>query len=120
VTVLKIPMAANIVVGLIRKRIPRPRHLPQLWRSPHGGKFLRWWRKGNSLCPLGLLNGSPVENPCTATQLASAERDELYDRYGFKKLDKAVEAFAEWWDKQRDPKTAVDAVWPEGTIGKTP
>lgn len=93
-----IPKGAMPAVEMIRRHIPRPDRLPRAL-IPWERHTLRFGK--DCRCPIGLLPESEFRAP-SATQAAQLLGIE-YSPAAF---------FIEWWDKQVDPKGAVDALWP--------
>lgn len=102
-----IPAAAEKVVELIRKEVPKPQDLPRGWYACAGG--LRWLRGvGNHCCPLGLLPRATSQAPWgpVGAGICSNTEDYTYEEWANR-----ITAFTTWWDGQRDPVAAVEAVW---------
>jgi hypothetical protein len=92
-----LPAPVRRVIAVLRRDLTRPSKPPtQLCR---GGTYI-WRRRGIARCPMGLhpraIAPAPVNHDHLPVQGLST-RD--------------IVAFAHWWDRQRDPKAAVKAVW---------
>lgn len=94
-----IPPEAMPAVLEIRDKIRRPKNLPSLIKTGPRTHRLRWTHPVflTPCCPLGLYPGA-----------GSAEATSIYE---IPSLDGACSIFWRWWDRQTDPKAAVEAVW---------
>jgi hypothetical protein len=94
-----LPPAAQPVVDILRRNVPRPKELPK----PDGGlpPFLRWKGALGGRCPMGLLEGAVATPTCSNEFCHRAE-------------SAAVAVFAGWWDHLRaeDAAEAVELIWP--------
>ena len=99
-----IPEDAMPVVEIIRRDVPRPTRLPGFSIYFANIKCLRF---NGCSCPMGLHKNSTSYTP---TQPEAFLGDDLIMEERMR-LGEPVESFAHWWDKQTDPKAAVDAVW---------
>ena len=95
----------DTVAGLtqyIRNTVQRPKVLPEAMYLGEG-ICLRFGRPlfGEPFCPMGLLK----EAKCGTPYYSYEFRDDF--QFGLKTIKK----FADWWDDQKDPQKAVDAVW---------
>ncbi len=102
-----IPKEAMPVVKILRSEVHRPQKLPK--KSPRLER-LRWYLKKeaydnlNGFCPMGLHLLATDARPESAKGFLDGEDGRI--------TDCAVESFFRWWDRERDPRKAVDAVWP--------
>ena len=97
-----IPFDAMPVVEILRRDVPRPKELPQMY-----GGVVRW-RNGSAYdaedyCPMGLHEHSDSPDPENGPGFANGA---LTTRH--------VKAFYKWWDEITEPDIpeAMDAVWP--------
>ena len=109
---MTIPLEAMPIVEKIRKEVPRPPVLPKFW--PGTVEKLRFLpdfapsaRVGGLCCPMGLLPEALNSTPVRAFQIG------LPYASVYSADDKAVQAFYQWWDKQKDAEAAVNTVWGE-------
>lgn len=125
-----LPRIAMPVVQYIRMWVPRPRSAPFMDDNNFFDKPApRWHHKfywdepehgctTENCCPMGML-------PCAASPSPQDPADagmmpftwHSYDTapLEWRRLDRAVNAFAEWWDDQSTPdaaRAAMDVVWP--------
>ncbi len=93
----------------IRKNVERPKELPILMGPIIGARCLRWKNWGRPMptesghCPMGLLPCSTFPTPVS--------REHFVKTFPKEFMVSEIRAFANWWDRQRDPKLAVEAVW---------
>lgn len=105
-----LPAIALPVVEELRRIVPRPRDLPDFDAAHHDGRpfpdSILCWRNdgGEPCCPMGLHPQAGKAKPCH-------EDDFMVLDLEIEAAERAVVAFREWWDEQRDEAAAVAAVW---------
>ena len=94
------PPAAQPVLDIIRRDVPRPKELPEGYAN---GKLLRW--NNHSTCPMGLHPLSVSNTPLNSMSFPPL------------KNDMAIREFWHFWDSltEADAAEAVDFIW-----GKVP
>lgn len=86
------------VIEILRRDVPRPKTLPKP-DDLIGRNYLRWGSKKGFCCPMGLHKKANSNNPIGALDFPLGVGSE------------DISEFADWWDKQTDPKKAMDRVW---------
>ena len=90
-----IPKTAMPIVEVLRRDVPRPKELPKFGLGI--SHVLRWEK---SYCPMGLHPHA----------MSKAPYFHIYDFPAHPKI-RAIQTFANWWEKQTDARAAVDVIW---------
>jgi len=98
----RIPKSVLPMIRRIRREVKRPRELPVIL-GVVGSGALRWRRGKHRYCPMGLHKEAVSEAPFYYGDFKEVVRRRWPSRY--------VISFALWWDRQRNAKAAVEAVW---------
>lgn len=96
-----LPKVARPVLNIIRRDVPRPSNeIRYVTYSPEDSSHIRFEKAFEWCCPMGLHPDSTYHVPVHRHQFAGGRCSDL-----------AVEAFGNWWDKKRNVKKAIEAVW---------
>jgi hypothetical protein len=106
-----IPVIARDIVAAIRRKAKRQKELPR--PKTKNKNYLRWETDLKRccvraihcglpalFCPMGLLPNALCSSPANRDDFLECTFD-----------NRAIRAFADWWDKQIDAEAAVLAVW---------
>lgn len=118
----KIPNKARPMIDYIRKNVSRP-SLDSAFLERHAQTTIRFniikfgWET-RVCCPMGLIKEAYHPTPY-AENLRNGEGEAYFDLSGFdheflKENDLLIEnvnAFADWWDSQKNIKVAMRKVW---------
>ena len=98
-----IPPKARKVAEILRRDVKRPKEPPELlaYDTVDKPKSALRWRNGAEQCPMGLHPMALISLPFLPYHFPPCDGD-----------GDAVTQFAVWWDRLRDPKAAMNALWP--------